>query len=568
MKVLIILLLALITYTQANLCVASGDPHYRAFNGRAFNNYHRGDWLFAQTRLFKVGIRTRAWYHASVTTRVSVKTGRLHFVFGRGQNDYFRVNGRVYRPHRGWRNIGHVRVHQVGSHITLVRGNERIVVQGAYNAGWARNKNLQSHYFNVLMTASGASRGLCNNGQQIHYNPFGTSHIVHHHVHLTTHCSHRHFVQAKARCIARRFQNRIHLNNCIFDTCRGLRASASRRFYNLENRYKRLYMMWSRRHHHHLALSRRYLSIARSHLARLRRSQAYMRHHTNYMRHHANYMRHHAHYVRVHRANYIRYRNAALRALRTSRHYRNLRAHAMNNYKRMLRLKAHFWSLYYRRFVQLRRTGNVLFHRIIVTRNHVLRQWANRIHHLIRLRHVSFIRFSNIIKRTNLSFRRRIAHLAHLQRITYTRLAHQRLAHHRAYTRQIINSRKHRHHLGHVYLHRAINTRNHYYRAAHLNLVHGHRSNAKYHRLAVLYLRRYHNYNRLSNHYNHLYRVYQARAVAQRNAMNAHHRAHLAHMRAYHAHHRAYLAHRRNYLNSSRLYRHYLSLHHIHKEML
>jgi hypothetical protein len=197
MKVLIILLLAIITYTQARICYATGDPHFRMFNGRPFNNYHRGDFLLAHTHYFKVGIRTRAWNHASVTTRVSVKTGRHHLVFFRGQNDIFKINGRRVRAHRGWRNFGHLRVHQVGSHITIVKGHERIVVQGYHHPSWARNRRIQDRYFNVIITANGSRRGFCHNGRAIHYNPFHSSHVVHHHVHLTTHCSHNHYIEQK-----------------------------------------------------------------------------------------------------------------------------------------------------------------------------------------------------------------------------------------------------------------------------------------------------------------------------------------------------------------------------------
>jgi len=53
------------------ICYSLGDPHYKTFNNKYFNNYWVGDFVLVSSKDFTVHTRTRRWGAASVNKRIS-----------------------------------------------------------------------------------------------------------------------------------------------------------------------------------------------------------------------------------------------------------------------------------------------------------------------------------------------------------------------------------------------------------------------------------------------------------------------------------------------------------------
>jgi len=61
---------------KPSVCVSSGDPHYKTFSGKRFDNYRVGDFLLLESAGFTIHTRLRNWHSVSVNTGFAARVNK------------------------------------------------------------------------------------------------------------------------------------------------------------------------------------------------------------------------------------------------------------------------------------------------------------------------------------------------------------------------------------------------------------------------------------------------------------------------------------------------------------
>jgi len=199
------------------ICYSLGDPHYKTFGGKYFNNYYVGDFILVSSKHFTVHARTKKWGKASVNKAIAAFLNGDKVVAR--QPSKFKLNG-----------SNEVDL-KVGQRIRLPKGGvvHRIsssrVIYYSFKAGYVDADfigNGKNRYVNLIVKVpnytetSGACQGNMISAHGLFHHHF-TVKKVKSHMLITKKCHHN----ARLRCEKKGVQKRFRAS-CIIDVCSGL----------------------------------------------------------------------------------------------------------------------------------------------------------------------------------------------------------------------------------------------------------------------------------------------------------------------------------------------------------
>jgi len=105
-----------------NMCVSWGDPHFKTFNGKTFNNYKLGDYLLLRTPRLSISVRQRRWGSAAVNTLFAAKINGV--IIEADRPDYFLLNKKERIPLK----VGQSMALSHGGKIERVEGDRWFII--------------------------------------------------------------------------------------------------------------------------------------------------------------------------------------------------------------------------------------------------------------------------------------------------------------------------------------------------------------------------------------------------------------------------------------------------------
>jgi len=205
-------------------CYSLGDPHYRTFTNKYYNNYWVGDWVLIDSRHFTVHARTRKWGNAAVNKRIAANLNGD--IVEAKSSDKFKLNkdtvitlkvGQKFRlPNGGI-------VHRISSNRTVYYSFEHGYVDAEYiGSGSTRYVNLIVNVPNFKVTSGAcdgsmvAAKGLFHHTVEVRERKKSIA------IRKSCHDN------ARKKCKAKGIQKR-YLGSCIIDVCSGLGTAGLRK---------------------------------------------------------------------------------------------------------------------------------------------------------------------------------------------------------------------------------------------------------------------------------------------------------------------------------------------------
>jgi len=248
-KILLLLVFALV-YIYADTCESQGDPHVRTFTGTWWEFQKEGDYVLLNNKDLLIQTRQRHWGQtAFVITGFAIKFSNGHsFVMTTEGLKQAIVDGKkvALKQSNGIAlTLGNISVQRNNNQIKFLTPNTEITV--SVNDQPTGAKWPQTHYQNILINVKDGTNkngwtGACvAKGSMIKdSSAFSNGFVNHHHGPRPHLCTKKQLERAKRRCQKRGFKTKKHFDICVFDTCHGFRAIATRRFFDRAERAKHL----------------------------------------------------------------------------------------------------------------------------------------------------------------------------------------------------------------------------------------------------------------------------------------------------------------------------------------
>jgi len=245
----IILLLVIVAYAYADVCVAWGDPHMTTFSGVAWEFQKEGDYVLLKNSEVTVQSRQRLWGATpTVITAIAIKfRGAKTFVMSSKDGKSATVDGKdvALNAQDGvLLNLGgDVSVSRKdGNKINLISKQTSIQIEVTTTPG-----SPQDHYYNLLITVPNGSNkqgwsGACVTANSVipDSSVFTNKFVNHHHGPRPHLCTRDQEIKAENKCKKIGFQTEAHFKICVYDTCHGFSATKVRHFYDREQQKENL----------------------------------------------------------------------------------------------------------------------------------------------------------------------------------------------------------------------------------------------------------------------------------------------------------------------------------------
>jgi len=210
--------------TKPGVCYSLGDPHYKTFTGKRYNNYWYGDWVLVKSKGFTVHARTKKYNRAAVNKKFVAKLNgdtieasyADKFILN-GNNEIDLKIGQKFRlPNGGV-------VHRTARNRAVYYSFER----GYLDAEFLGSGSMK--YINLIVNVPNydETTGACQGNMIAAHGLFHTEHMIvkeHKEMKITKKCHE----DARRRCRSRGIRDK-ELMTCVFDVCAGLGTEGMRK---------------------------------------------------------------------------------------------------------------------------------------------------------------------------------------------------------------------------------------------------------------------------------------------------------------------------------------------------
>jgi len=209
---------------QEGTCYSLGDPHYRTFANKLFNNYWVGDFVLVSGHHFTVHARTRKWNAAAVNKRIAANLNGD--IVEAKSADKFTLNGDTLVD----LNIGQKFQLPKGGMVERISSNRALYY--SYKAGYLDAEYVGSgkmRYVNLIVKVPNwpATSGACN-GNMVNAHGLFKHHLqmhqTQHQMKVSRSCHDRARIRCNAKGVAKKF-----LTSCIVDVCANLGTGGLRK---------------------------------------------------------------------------------------------------------------------------------------------------------------------------------------------------------------------------------------------------------------------------------------------------------------------------------------------------
>jgi len=218
------------------MCVSWGDPHFKTFFGKKFDNYQLGDYVLTKSNQLKITVRQRRWGGASVNVLFVAKINGVLVEANRPEyftlNKKERINLKVGQSVQ-LQNGGKVERVEADRWFVISRKGGYVDVKFFYYGGALKvgNQQYQRRYMNFVIKVPHPKKttGFCVGKTIKSSKDFSRAYKSKNGTLIIKAISKKCKRSARLRCLNQHVQ-RSDLRNCISDVCRGFRAKNVRKF--------------------------------------------------------------------------------------------------------------------------------------------------------------------------------------------------------------------------------------------------------------------------------------------------------------------------------------------------